>query len=204
MKHYLIIFFCIVSAILKSQNDVNGFRIGQTVNFNDVVNSIGDRTKIITEPSQYLKGQNIVYKDLFNRKVTLYFVENSQVLRGYFIEDVTTQQAKAFYDQIMLFKKDCKINGYAKKISGKKSEYYYSDESIKYDLNFKEPNTNKILHVYVKSNGAINNNGHIIPYSSISVQYLNSDSEILKPESDLSKKFFPEEGVETIFERYDF
>ena len=204
MKHYLILFFCIVSIIMKSQNNVNGFVIGKTVNFNDVVNSIGDRSKIITEPSQYLKGQSIVYKDLFNRKVTLYFEENSQVLRSYNIEDVTANQAKSFYDETMLLKKDCKINGYAKKINGKKTDYAYSDESIGYALNFKEPYTNKILRVYVKTNGANNNNGHITYYYSIYVEYIPADSGYLEPISMMDKMFFEKDGIEITFEMYDF
>jgi len=64
------------------------FRLNELVTFNDVVNFIEDKEKIITEPSVYIKGEDIKFHDNLNTTTTLTFIENTQTLRCIFINDI--------------------------------------------------------------------------------------------------------------------
>lgn len=62
--------------------------LNQTVTFNDVIHAVGDKSKIITEPSVYVKGEDIVFNDDYYGSVTLSFFEDTQILQGVQVSNI--------------------------------------------------------------------------------------------------------------------
>lgn len=64
------------------------WKLNETVTFNDVVNYFEDKSKIITEPSVYVKGEDIKFYDDYNTTTTLTFFPNTQILKSVLIKDI--------------------------------------------------------------------------------------------------------------------
>lgn len=100
---FLIFFFTtnIYSQSFRYENWV----LNEVVTFEDVVNYLGDRTKILEPKYGSSIGQDIKYQDNFNTTTTLCFDKNTQILHCVFIDGIiddffVNQLRQSIFDQL--------------------------------------------------------------------------------------------------------
>lgn len=111
--------------------------LNETVTFNDVVNYLKDKSKIITEPSVYIKGEDIIFYDDYNTTTTLTFIENTQTLKCVFIHDITNFDYVNILRNSVFQQLGVPAWGYEKKIFIDIKDDYVMSDYYKYDINYK-------------------------------------------------------------------
>ncbi|HTO17120.1 MAG TPA: hypothetical protein VLZ83_15220 [Edaphocola sp.] len=90
LKLFFIFFLLVNSNLIFAQSfRYFGFELNTIVTFNDIVNYVEDKSKIITEPSVYTKGEDIKIKDFFDTTTTFGFYKNTQILQAIIITGIS-------------------------------------------------------------------------------------------------------------------
>ena len=89
--------------------------LNETVTFNDIVNFVEDKSKIITEPSVYIKGEDIKFYEDNNRVITFSFKKNTQVLNKITF-DVTNLESIEYLKKSIFHQLGNPSWGYEKKL----------------------------------------------------------------------------------------
>lgn len=159
-----------VSANLSGQTYRHqGFELNSVVSFNVVVNYIGDKSKIITEPSVYTKGEDIKFHDDFNTTTTLIYWENTQMLKGIVINGITNIAYLESLRQTIFQQLGKPIHGYEIKITNDVKDNSLMDDYITFNNRYKYKALNKLITFTIISSGLRGSTKKQVPIFTFSV-----------------------------------
>jgi hypothetical protein len=145
------------------------FELNKVVTFNDVVNFIKDKSKIITDPSGYTLGEDIEFKDDFNTTTTFKFYENTQILKCIFVHDITNTAYLEQLRQTVFMQLGNPFHGYEIKITNDVKDNSVMADFVTFDNEYKYICGNRFLDFRIHSGGLRSTSKKVIPIFSFSV-----------------------------------
>lgn len=180
--------FAFTLALILSQSLVcqtfryQTWELNKTVTFNDIINNLEDKSKIITEPSVYVNGSDIKFHDVFDTKTTFSFFKNTQILHCIFVNDIknifwVNQLRKSIMDQL-----GKPTYGYEIEKSIDCKDKTFSADYLVYDMNYKYVIPGYWIIISIQSNALGSTNGSravtpIYTFSACIHERLESDIE---------------------------
>jgi hypothetical protein len=174
MKTILKLFICLIflvnnESLIAQSYSYKIFELNTVVTFNDVVNYIEDKSKIITEPSVYTKGEDIKFSDDFNTTTTLKFYENTQILKCIFVDDITNTAYLEQLRQTVFMQLGNPYHGYEIKITNDVKDNSLMTDYVTFNNEYKYKIGNKFLDFRIHSGGLKGMSKKSIPIFSFSV-----------------------------------